>query len=554
MIETLDRGVVAIPASSGNGNFISWRFLATDNELNTRFELLRNGNSIVKNLYATNYVDQSGTQTAQYQVVTFVDGIATDTTDAVTRWSSTYRTVSLNRPATGTNGGTYSPNDMSVGDVDGDGQYELFVKWDPSNAKDNSQSGITDKVYIDCYKLVDEFDEESFTVIDCRMLWRIDLGVNIRAGAHYTQYQVYDYDGDGRAELICKTAPNSRDGLGNFVNQVATNPEIKAASNTKSWRTDAGRINGGQEYLTVFSGSTGEAIHTIYYNPNRNMGYGGDAAGTVNWGVGGKNDTGSYGNRGERYLAATAHLDGMDKPASAIFCRGYYDYAFIWAVDFDGEHLCQRWLSSHKAQSSYTLTRYDEYGNGSNTSYSGCTPTSGSGSGTMYQNGNHNLSIADVDGDGCDDVVWGSAALKSDGTLLYGTGFGHGDAIHLADHCPDRPGLELFQIHEGGGYGWDLHDAATGEIIFSATGSDDNGRGIAGAFDASTHGSLFWSANDRQARSALTGNVAYSTAGSMNFRIYWDGDLQDELLDGSAIGQRTRPTCRPTSWATGARR
>ncbi|MBQ9357896.1 MAG: rhamnogalacturonan lyase [Prevotella sp.] len=535
MIETLDRGVVALPAASGSGNFISWRFLATDNEDNTRFELLRDGKSIAKNLYATNYVDASGSQTASYQVVTFVNGNAVDTTETVARWSSVYRTVTLNRPATGANGGTYSPNDMSVGDVDGDGQYELIVKWDPSNAKDNSQSGITDVVYIDCYKLVDEFDDENFIVIDSRLMWRINLGINIRAGAHYTQFQVYDYDSDGRAELICKTAPNSRDGLGNFVNQVATDPEILAASNTKSWRTDAGRINGGQEYLTVFSGSTGEAIHTIFYNPNRNMSYGGDAAGTVNWGVGGKNDTGSYGNRGERYLAATAHLDGADKPASAIFSRGYYDYTFIWAVDFDGQQLHQRWLSSHKAQDSYTLTSFDENGNGTTTSYSGCRPTSGSGSGTMYQNGNHNLSIADVDGDGCDEIVWGSAALNNDGTLLYGTGFGHGDAIHLADHCPDRPGLEVFQIHEGGNYGWDIHDACTGTIIRSATGGSDNGRGMAAATDAATRGSLFWSANDRQPRSAVTGATVYTSSPSYNFRIYWDGDLQDELLDGSSI-------------------
>ena len=229
------------------------------------------------------------------------------------------------------------------------------------------------------------------------------------------------------------------------------------------------------------------------------------------------------------------------------------------------------------------MTTYDADGNGTSKTYSNMKPTSGGGSGTMYQNGNHNLSIADVDGDGRDEIVWGSATCDDNGRVLFGTGFGHGDAIHLADHCPDRPGLEVFQIHEAGSYGWDLHDAATGEIIFSATGSADNGRGIAGQFDTNVRGSLFWSSNDGSARSAITGNVVSSNHGSSNFRIYWDGDLQDELLDGTKIDKwngsgtsriyingkdlysqvvqalpatapRTHPTCRPTSWATGARR
>ena len=152
-----------------------------------------------------------------------------------------------------------------MGDVDGDGQYELFVKWDPSNAKDNSQSGETDNVIIDCYRY-----DLNQTVQTGELLWRIDLGQNIRAGAHYTQFMVYDFDGDGRAEMMCKTAPGSLDGQGNYVNQAATDPTIKAASNEESWVVDGGRIDGGQEYLTVFEGATGRALHTVFYNPNRN--------------------------------------------------------------------------------------------------------------------------------------------------------------------------------------------------------------------------------------------------------------------------------------------
>lgn len=537
-MEKLDRGVVALPRSTGTGIFLSWRLLGTDDPATTTFDVVRNGETIKENLAKTNFEDGGGTKTASYQIVTKVNGEVVETSEAVSPWGKTYLTLKLDRPAKGEQGGTYTPNDMSVGDVDGDGQYELFVKWDPSTSKDNSQSGVTDNVFIDCYKL------------DGTKLWRIDLGRNIRAGAHYTQFMVYDFDRDGRAELMCKTAPGSLDGNGNYVNLAATDDNIKNASNTSLFRTSDGRITGGQEWLTVFKGATGEAIHTIFYNPNRNMTYGGAADGKVNWGdVDGKNDAASYGNRGERFLAAVAYLDGPDQPASGIFSRGYYGHAFIWAVGFDGEHLYQKWLSQHKtSKTAYTLYTYDAEGNRTSKAFTKCQPTSGKGSGTMFGNGNHNMSIADLDGDGCDEIVWGSAALDHDGRLLYGTGFGHGDAIHLADHCPDRPGLEVFQIHEESPYGWDLHDAFTGEVLYSATGDKDNGRGIAAQLDSKVRGSFFSSSNDRSQRSAVTGEVVSTKSTSMNFRIYWDGDAQEELFDGGYNSNTSKSTPLITKW------
>ena len=482
-MEKLDRGLVVIRYSAGKGfkYFASWRLLGTDDK-NTTFALLKNGEVLKDKIYQTTNVDDiSATATDKFQVVTYQNGKVVETSQEVTPWSNYYLQVKLDKPADGALGGTYSPNDCSVGDVDGDGQYEIFVKWDPSNSKDNSQSDKTDNVFLDCYKL------------DGTKLWRIDLGVNIRAGAHYTQYMVYDFDGDGKAELMCKTAPGSKDGQDNYVNQAATDENIKAADNTKDWRTSAGRINGGQEYLTVFNGQTGAAIHTIAYYPNRNANAQlSEAAGTFNWDDrSGKNDKGDYGNRGERYLATVAYLSGPDANPSGVFCRGYYTYAYLWAVDFDGIQLKTRWLHSSNSKTSYKLMD----ANGQEETLQGTICTSGMGRYTMYANGNHNLSVGDVDGDGCDEIIWGSAALDNDGKMLYSVGFGHGDAIHLGDLNPDRPGLELFDIHEEkGDYAWDMHDAATGEILWKGgQKGQDNGRGLAADIVESSRGYEFWS-------------------------------------------------------------
>ena len=529
-MERLGRGVVALPQTKGI--FVSWRLLGTDDARIT-FDVIRDGKTIAEGLTVTNYTDEAGTASSTYQVVSRVNGVVVETSGEVKPWAEAYLKLPLDRPATGALGGEYTPNDCSAGDVDGDGEYEIIVKWDPSNAKDNSQSDKTDNVYIDCYKI-----NYQLSTINSQLLWRIDLGVNIRAGAHYTQFMVYDFDGDGRAEMICKTAPGSKDGQGNYVNQAATDEKIRKADNAKDWRTSAGRINGGQEYLTVFNGLTGAAIHTIAYYPNRNaLAELSEAEGSFNWDDrSGKKDRGDYGNRGERYLAAVAYLGGPHANPSGIFCRGYYTYAYVWAVDFDGSQLKHRWLHRSDSKTQYSVVGADMVESAKITAPA-ATSSDGSGSRTMYSNGNHNLSVGDVDGDGRDEIVWGSAALDDDGRLLYATGFGHGDAIHLSKMDPDRKGLQVFQVHEEkGSYSWDLHDAGTGEIIFRGGNSGkDNGRGMAADVIPKSRGFEFWSSDERSQRNVQTGAVVNDKNTSVNFRIYWDGTCYDQTLDGNTL-------------------
>ena len=586
-MERLDRGVVVVPTTTfGSAHFVSWRLLGTDDKAATTFDLLRDGEPIATDLTKTNYQDANtgGSATAQYQVRVKVNGEVVEMSEPAVAWSKKFLPLKLQRPAGGIHAnfgddkeqgkgrvkGTnvpyaYYPNDMSVGDVDGDGKYELFLKWESTHAQDNSfNCGYTGSTYIDCYKIDTDKDE------NCTLLWRIDLGKNIRDGAHYTQFMVYDFDGDGRAEMMCKTATGSKDGQGNYVNQAATDATIKGHDNTKDYRNSNGHILQGPEYLTVFDGQTGKAIHTTWYLPGRagtgsktpsggTATEGGSELGKVStfpsgfWGD-------NYGGRSERFLGAVAYINGADKPACGIFCRGYYTQAYVWAVSFDGTRLHTEWLhcSPNATQSLVYVSKWAEGQAGlefnidgdalkrlpaktapANTGGVKSTDSNGgiAGSNTLYSNGNHNLSIADVDGDGCDEIIWGAGALNNDGSLLYATGYGHGDAIHVGKMIPDREGLQVFDVHEeklnSSKGSWDLHDARTGEIIWHGGSADnDNGRGMAADLTGKD-GYEFWSSDERTPRSALTGNNTNIKNCSVNFRIYWDGTYQDQLLDGS---------------------
>ncbi|MCH5234711.1 MAG: Por secretion system protein [Muribaculaceae bacterium] len=494
--EKLDRGLVAV--KTDKGVFLSWRSLIDDPKGLT-FDVYRGDTKITDEPIKsnTNFTDVEGTVGVKYTVKALQDGIEVETSNAVEAWETPYMKVHLDRPAGGSTPSdsgkegkgyqdyTYTPDDVSVADVDGDGDWELVVKWFPSNQADNSQRRYTGNTILDCYEL------------DGTKKWRIDLGQNIRSGNHYTQFMVFDFDGDGKAELMCKTAPGTIDGTGKPVlmgnDKVDDDYRVKSGDNT-------GVVMSGPEYLTVFNGETGAEISTIAYNPPRNI--------RSDWGD-------SYGNRAERYLACVAYLD-REKP-SGVFVRGYYTYAYVWAVDFDGTTLKEKWI--------YESPKGKE----------------------LYGQGAHSITVGDIDADGCDEIIFGSAALDHDGSFLYSTGGGHGDALHLAQMIPGREGLQVMMPHEekDKSYKYDttVRDAATGEVLFfDPQSGNDIGRGLAANVSSAYPGYEWWSS-----KNPVWGGqeiIPGAKRPSVNFRVYWDGDLLDELLDGVNI---TKPNNDLTS-------
>ena len=431
IMEYLDRGIYAV--KSGNGMFVSWRFNADDAD-NAEFRLYRDDNLIYTSKSgtgATSFQDNSGSTNSKYRVDTVVNGMVVSSENCKFVSGKNYFDIPLNSP-----GAQYSPNDCCVGDVDGDGQYEIFLKWDPNDSQDNSKSGYTSNVYIDCVTL------------EGKTLWRVDLGKNIRAGQHYTQMCVADFDLDGKAELITKTADGTKDGKGKVI-----------GDGSKDYRNGSGYILDGAEYMTLFDGQTGAALDTINFPVPR---------GNVNaWGD-------NYGNRVDRFNSGIAYLDGVHP--SAIYNRGYYTRMTISAVDVENKKLSVRWI-------------FDSDKDGRN--YAG--------------QGNHNLMVGDVDGDGRQEISMGDCVIDDNGKLLWSSGKGHGDAQHLGDLIPERPGLELWQCHEHGPtYGVTLFDAANGQVIFHKDGDKDTGRCCADNVWAGNPGAEFWGA--RPAKTVMNKN------------------------------------------------
>ncbi|GLZ59843.1 cellulose binding domain-containing protein [Micromonospora sp. NBRC 107095] len=469
-MENLDRGLISV--RSGGGNLVSWRLLGTETS-GVAFNLYRGSTRVNASPItgATNYLDSGAAAGSAYTVRAVVGGAEQAPSAPALQFGAGYLDVPLQVPAGGSTPSgesySYSASDASVGDLNGDGSYEIVLKWEPSNAKDNSQSGYTGNVYVDAYTLTGA------------RLWRIDLGRNIRAGAHYTQFQVYDYDGDGRAEVAMKTADGTRSGTGQLI-----------GSSSADYRNSSGYVLSGPEYLTMFNGQTGAIASTVTYDPPR---------GTVSsWGD-------SYGNRVDRFLAGTAYLDGQ-RP-SLIMARGYYTRAVIAAWDFRNGALTKRWTFDSNS----------------------------SGNGAAAGQGNHQLSVADVDGDGRQEIVYGAATIDDNGRLLHSTGNGHGDALHVGDLDPGRAGLEVFKVDEDGSKPSSYFaDARTGQVLWSTPASGDNGRGVSADIWAGSPGAESWSSAVAGLANTRGQNVGRKPS-SANFLAWWDADPVRELLDGTRI-------------------
>ena len=526
-------GEINVTATDANGNeltkgvYLSWRSFEADldsnNKLTTTFDVYCNGTVIADDVKVTNLVYEGGNATDTYKVVGSNDSaIGVKTVDTAV-WANKYLELKLYCPddATMPDGSTcsYEANDMSVGDLNGDGDLELIVKWYPSNARDNSGSGYTGKTFLDGYDV-------NFATGEVSLLWRIDMGVNIRSGAHYTQFQVWDYDGDGKAEIAVKTADGtttfkSTDGTLNgltktgYVGACDTDAlPVNVISSAYDYRNGTGYVLDGDEYFSIFNGEDGtKAAEDVAYLPGRGS--------VAAWGDG-------YGNRVDRHLSATAYLDG--ETPFAVFARGYYSRTCLTAYymkDTDGDNVGD------------TIATYWEFDTDK--------------AGTQYEaQGNHGLGVNDIDNDGKDEIIYGALTIDHNGTVKYSTGLGHGDAMHISDWVSWNDGLEVMAVHEhdNAAYHVEIHDAQTGEVLMGYYTGKDTGRGVGADIDPTAEGAEWWSiasptyeGNDEPQWDSTEGEVYSSwstlneliklanTTPASNASIFWDGDLLSEVQD-----------------------
>ena len=492
-MENLDRGVVAI-RQNGNRVFVSWRMLGTEPDQisyniyrisnKTKPEKL-NANPITNTtFFIDTSVDLSKENAWFIRSVLNGKEQASSKSFAISANAPVQQFISI--PLKTPEG--YTPNDASVGDLDGDGQYEIILHM-TGRAHDNAHKGTTDEPILHAYKL------------DGTFLWGINLGKNIREGAHYTQFMVYDLDGDGRAEIACKTADGTIDGKGKLIGNA-----------TADYRNEDGYILKGPEYLTIFDGFTGEALATANYIPTRYPGMNNPTTEQMKeiWGDG-------YGNRMDRFLACIAYLDG-ERP-SLVMARGYYTRTVLAAWNWRDGKLSEVWT-------------FDSDASETNKPFRG--------------QGNHNLSVGDVDEDGKDEIVYGACVIDDNGTGLHSTGLGHGDALHFSDLNPDRPGLEIFDIQERfDDAGAHFRDARSGEILWKKpsvkAGDDGEGPGRGNSFDIDPRhrGAESWvrGANVTGLFNTKGEKISEQTPSSCNFAVWWDGDLLREILDKNVISK-----------------
>lgn len=483
--EQLNRGLVAMHNGDGNVS-VTWRYLESD-PIDIAFDLYRKSGDAEavkinsEPISASTFYKDASVDVSVVNTYTVLP-VGKDAAEAggvfsldPQRASKPYFEIPV-EPVEGFEYGKYYPSDGTVADLDGDGDLELVVKME-TRGYDNSHAGLnTEGLLLDAYELTGEF------------MWRVDLGLNIRQGAHYTQFMVHDYDGDGKAEVAVKTAEGTRFADGSVIGDVDGDGCTDYRDTVRQSRT-YGKVLRGPEFLSVIEGATGKELARVdFIERGAPFSYGDDS-----------------GNRVDRFLGGAGYFDG--KLPSILICRGYYSRTVLEAWDFRGGKLTKRWRFDTTADND----KYIAY----------------------EKQGNHNLRIADVDGDGRDEITYGACCIDDDGSGLYTTGYGHGDAMHLTDILISRPGLEVWQCHETSplGQGSELRDAATGELIWSYPSIMDVGRSMAADIDPRFPGWEVWSSGTNGTYTA-DGRMITEVKPSVNFGIWWDGDLSRELLDG----------------------
>ena len=499
-LEKLSRGMIVLPVNEQTA-YIGWRMLATD-AAGVAFDLYRqqgkatpvklNKQLIVKTTDFTDsgvdftkentwiLKDETGKEVGKYSIAAHAPLMP-------------YISIPLQKPKGGVVEGEafeYTANDCSVADLDGDGEYEIILKWEPTNPKLPPRPGFTGNTFIDAYKL------------DGRLMWRIDLGKNIRSGPPYTQFLVYDFDGCGKAEMIVKTGDGTRDGKGNYVGDKNADWRRKKGAGAVE-----GKIIDGPEYLTVFEGTTGKILASAEYIPTR---YPLDGWG----GIGGNGGNDNTGGRPDRFTACVAYLGGSGH--SAVMVRGWYGRTVLAAWDYKDGKLSSRWVFDS------ALPEWE--------GYSGM--------------GNHSVTVADFDGDGFDEICVGAMTVDHDGKGLFTTGLRHGDALHAGKLIPSREGLQVFGIHESEGPtlslqtpGLAMFDGKTGEIIWSKYPGVDVGRGAAFDIDPRYPGAECWGGPGGLLRGDTGEEISKEKPNSCNFAVWWDADPLRELLDKNVISK-----------------
>ena len=522
MTDYLDRGLVVIPTGSTGSsttNLLSWRRLA-DEYFDVTYNVYKDGTLIASNLTNTNY-STSGGSTNSYQVAAVVNGVEQSKCTAVTAWTQYVYKLSV-RCATGyidiplapvydRNGtdktANYSPNDAEFADLDGDGQLEMIIKrLNTVDAGTTDEDGNSKYLY--------EASSTQFAVIDAydinwqtgaaSLLWRIDCGPNM-VSLNSTEIDIiaYDWDGDGKAEVVLRGADNmvvyGSDGKSNLftVGSTSVNTRSDFANQTGGqwcW------THSGSEYLIYMNGQTGAKYQVIDYPLAR-----GSAS---DWGD-------SYGHRSSKYFFGAPYLDGRN--ASLFLARGIYTKHSMIAMDLN--------KSTHQWSSKWTWA---------------CSNSSS----PWYGNGYHNFIVADVDEDGRDEIVYGSMVIDDNGKGLSTTGYEHGDAQHVSDFNPYRKGLEFFGcLEDGPYYGCNYRDATTSEVLFKYTGSGDDGRALMGNFIDTYPGCIGRSVGSAMISSVTAesnGLDSYIAWGDLNFRIYWDGDLCSEVLNSPGTAKEAK--------------